>query len=186
MEINNQQIWGKDVYDRIMSKIDKSGDCWVWTGGTGNSGYGRMRINKKLYSPHRLMWEIYNKKLILNNMEICHKCDNRLCINPEHLFMGTHRDNMKDCSKKRRVHGILDEFGKSIDNGYRFKIGNIPIGRKLAKEDIINILNYLKNGYTQREIGEMYNVSHTTILDIKRGKCYVNITGIKYKGELPI
>lgn len=175
MEVSNQQIWGQDVYDRIMKKTDKSGDCWVWTGGRNSKGYGRVRIGKKLYSPHKVIKEIELGKFIDKDLQVCHHCDNPPCCNPEHLFVGTRSENMLDCSKKNRISRLGSVKGK-INYGLR----------KLTKEDIINILKYLNIGYTQRELGKMFNVCHRTIFDIKRGKVYAEITGIKYKGELPI
>ena len=89
--------------DRFWAKVDKSGDCWMWTASKHQKGYGQVRIEGKLYRAHRLSYEwtygSFDKKLC-----VCHKCDNPSCVKPEHLFLGTVTDNMRDmCVKGRHV-----------------------------------------------------------------------------------
>ena len=88
--------------------------CWIWTGPTCSSGrYGRLP-NTKLKMAHR---DAYEKTFgeIPNGMCVCHTCDNGLCVNPQHLFLGSHSDNMKDAAKKKRIPRLLDQSG--VNNG---------------------------------------------------------------------
>jgi len=79
---------------RLESKIDKSGDCWLWTGAKDRYGYGHINIKHKIHYAHRLIYMLYNGT-IPDGMLIRHTCRNK-CVNPEHLEIGTHADNMKD------------------------------------------------------------------------------------------
>lgn len=76
--------------------------CWGWKGGKSR-GYGHIFFDNKNIKAHRASWMIHNGE-ILNKLLVCHKCDNRICTNPEHLFLGTQKDNVQDMIKKNRQH----------------------------------------------------------------------------------
>ncbi len=96
----------KNPKERFWSRINIQGllDCWLWTGHVGSrNGYGYAGINELA---HRLAWR-YTYGAIPDGMFVLHKCDNRLCVNPGHLFLGTHEDNMRDMLRKdRSTRGI--------------------------------------------------------------------------------
>ena len=75
--------------------------CWLWLRGINSDGYGLVRIEGKSYRVPRLVWGIF-KGPIPPNMRVCHRCDVRLCINPDHLFLGTDKDNYDDMVAKGR------------------------------------------------------------------------------------
>lgn len=93
--------------ERFWAKVDRSGECWVWTGPKHSAGYGLLRFNGKQISAHRLAWQLVGGQ-IWPGLCICHHCDNPPCVRPEHLFIGSHRDNMRDRRYKNqaRLTGI--------------------------------------------------------------------------------
>jgi len=91
--------------ERIMSniKIDNILGCWNWIGTKASHGYGLLRYNDKTQRAHRVSYKTFVGP-IENNLYVLHKCDNKLCINPSHLFLGSQQDNIDDMHKKGRSY----------------------------------------------------------------------------------
>lgn len=93
--------WSSAEVDSFWSKVDKSDSCWVWTAGTGRGGYGIISINAYPVKAHRFSW-LLHKGEIPNGLGVLHTCDNPRCVKPDHLFLGTTVDNVKDRDSKNR------------------------------------------------------------------------------------
>ena len=102
----------QSMEDRFWAKVDKSGNCWNWAAGK-RRGYGRFVIKNKSKGAHRVSWEMANGKIPDGSL-VCHSCDNPSCVNPDHLFLGTHATNNKDRDEKgRAVYVRGDKHGNS-------------------------------------------------------------------------
>jgi hypothetical protein len=90
-----------DVVKLLSRHTKDENGCWTWTGYKNQIWYGRARYFGDLVGVHRISW-MHHHGEIPDGMLVMHKCDNRLCINPEHLQLGTHGDNNRDCFEKGR------------------------------------------------------------------------------------
>lgn len=130
--------------------------CWEWVGNRKLSGYGRIDFQKKSYLAHRLSWEIHRGE-VPRGMFVCHKCDNPSCVNPDHLFIGSHQENMDDMRRKgrcRRISGVA-----------HYKA-------KLQEKQIVQIRN---SDMSSRRLAVIFGVSHHNILSIKNRKTWKHL-----------
>lgn len=94
---------GPELAVRFWSKVDRTGECWEWTGYRDPNGYGRFSVGGRggsVQLAHRYAWEMQNGSA--NGLFVCHHCDNPPCVNPAHMFLGTQVDNMRDMASKGR------------------------------------------------------------------------------------
>lgn len=120
------------------SLVEKSEYCWTWKGGLDSHGYGRVWKDKRRQGAYRVAYELENGP-IPPGMLACHHCDNKLCVRPSHIFIGTQKDNMQDWTKKGLNKSVKqgtlskrgDEHWKRTPEGIEY---NRQFGRKLKKE----------------------------------------------------
>lgn len=131
---------------------DKNG-CWNWTANKNPGGYGMFSLGLKKHPAPRIAWQLFYGE-IPEGLLVCHKCDNRACVNPNHLFLGTPKDNMQDKAFKGRA--------------YR-PIGEKHHNAKLTADQVAEIKMSLSCGEYQSALADIYDVSVSVISRIKSG-----------------
>ncbi|WP_051539454.1 HNH endonuclease [Sulfitobacter sp. 20_GPM-1509m] len=140
---------------RFLRKVaDFSDDkaCWAWTGASKGNGYGHAAYKGRNMGAHRKAFLLFNGE-IPDGHDVCHRCDNRWCVNPAHLFLGTRSANMADAMAKNRTAG-----------GHR---------KHLKEAKVQEIVRRLKRGESNAEIARILDVNHETVSKIKLGASYV-------------
>ncbi len=148
----------KTIKQRFDEKIDKSGNCWQWTGWKNRVGYGSFWYKDSPKRANRVAWLLEYGE-IPNGMCVCHHCDNPSCVNPDHLFLGTHLDNMKDAALKGRFNP---------------KIGQENGNSKLTEQQVLEIRE-MQGSLSQKNIARLYGVTQPLVGNIHRREIWRHI-----------
>lgn len=144
--------------ENFWAKVDKSSECWNWTGFRNEKGYGYIQCGwKKTVRSHRFSWVLHNGD-IPEGMYVCHKCDNPSCVRPDHLFLGTPADNVIDMMQKGRNVSC-----PGISNG----------SAKLTQDQVRAIYLDLR---TNHEIGEAYGIASSLASLIRHRRVWAEHT----------
>lgn len=143
------------------------GNCWEWTAGCFWDGYGNKRWGDSVQRAHRISWQLANGK-IPNGLLVLHKCDNRKCVNPAHLFLGTNQDNMDDMKAKGRSK---KEKGRKMPPKSAETIRRMSDAQgKITRDIACEIRNrYKENNISQKALGIEYGLSQSQICNIVKG-----------------
>jgi HNH endonuclease len=147
---------GSKNVDRVSSfwmKVDRKSpdECWTWIGSINTRGYGQFWIGKTFTGAHRFSYKIHYGD-IPDGLLVCHKCDNRKCVNPNHLFLGTSQDNVDDAVSKNR-----QAKGKQVMHS------------KLVEEQVREIRS---SSLSYQELSNIYGVTENMTYYIKSGRSW--------------
>jgi len=140
-----------DPVIRFWAKVVKSDGCWEWQG-YRKKGYGHFGVHPRhIVEAHRFSWQLANGP-IPEGLFVCHHCDNPPCVRPDHLFLGTNTDNLRDASRKLRLIG----------------------GDRHSWETVLAVRAAASEGLTHQKIGERVGMSQTHVSRILRGEARVH------------
>lgn len=153
--LKSANLRGVPFHERY--QVDPKTGCWLWIGATVTCGYG-IWVAHGERNAHRGSWVMHNGP-IPKGMHVLHKCDNPGCVNPDHLRLGTHQDNMRDLREKGRAYGAKGEANFSA---------------KLSEQQVLAILC---DPRAIRVIAEEFGMTQSSIQNIKNGKTWKHVTG---------
>lgn len=147
------------LHNKLWSNVDVAGpdDCWLWTASTGSRGYGQIRFMGKRLKAHRVSFALHHGR----DPEgfVLHTCDNRRCVNPAHLYEGTHCDNMRDMVTRSRA-------ARGVSHGRA----------KLTEEDVREIRRLREQGVFMRVIAAQFEISTAMVSNITTRKAWRHVT----------
>ncbi len=147
---------------KLWANVTKTLNCWEWNRGLGSHGYGQVYLRRgKPLLAHRVSWEITNGQ-IPKGLYVLHKCDNKKCVRPDHLFIGTQKDNIRDMFKKGRAN-TRQARG---DNNPNIKISDAQV--KEIKEKYIG--GTRQNPGNALLLAKEYGITRNLVYQIKNGK----------------
>ena len=139
--------------EKFLARVKVVDGCWVFQGMKKGNGYGAVKRDGKFIFAHRYSWMLH--KGDIGGLLVCHKCDNRLCVNPDHLFLGTQKDNQQDMRRKGR-----HTFGERSKTS------------KLSTEDVLEIYRLYDSGIGTIRLARQFGVTKNLLWLIVRGKAW--------------
>lgn len=146
--------------EKFWARVQKTDGCWVWMGCVNVAGYGTLSMGDKEIGAHRFSYTIHNGDIPLG-LSVCHTCDNRRCVNPDHLFAGTQNDNVQDMVRK----------GRNRCNPPR---GEAHKKHKLTEQAVLEIF---RSSGSCKEVALRYNVSPTLVCNIRAKRTWKHLLG---------
>ena len=164
----NWDVMEEQAPDRFKSYVGRNGSCWMWQGVVNSVwGYGQFAVRGRQYRAHRYAYELY-KGPIPRGLVVCHSCDEKLCVNPEHLWVGTQKQNMRDAATKGRT-----AVGEK--NGMFGRTGTKNPWAKLNDHSVRSIRKMSADGVTQQALADKFKVSQNCIGAVLLGKSWGHV-----------
>jgi len=174
-----QESLTSDAVERFLDKVDFNApnDCWEWVGAQKPRGYGNLRFQKTYYLAHRFSYGIY-KGDVPEDKLVCHTCDNPSCVNPNHLFLGTAKDNTQDMIEKGR-DGFDKNRATGQDNGQNTHPENRCYGERNGNsqptwDDVDEMRQrHEQENLTYAQLADEYNITPSAVGFIIRKERWV-------------
>lgn len=145
--------------ERFWAKVDRTGECWVWTGARNQNGYGTFRFARSMRLAHRVAF-LLTRGVIPDGLWVLHHCDNPPCVNPAHLYLGTVQDNVRDMvARGRQATGLRNA------------------NARLTPDLVLEARRRHAGGETLRAIAAAVGVEHTTVGRAIRGDQWREVLG---------
>jgi hypothetical protein len=151
---------------RFWAKVSKTDSCWNWKRPDPSNGYGKFTYQGRVMGAHRASWLIHYGP-IPDNLWVLHRCDNHACIRPDHLFLGTHNDNMADMATKQRA--TFQQHPDIIPKGEQHR------NAKLTDDQVREIRQLRSDGVPRRVIAQLFDISVSNVKRITSRKGWPHI-----------
>lgn len=150
--------------ERFWARVEVAGsdDCWEWRGPRFPKGYGIFSMRGRTWNAHRAGWVLFRGE-IGDGLVVCHRCDNRGCVNPNHLFLGTQQENIADMVAKGRQRGD-------------HRPGDKCPTAKLSEDQAIEIKRRALAGESQKALAREFGLKQPTVSNIKTGKTWGHLS----------
>lgn len=146
----------KTLLERFEEKYmpEPNTGCWIWTAALGNHRYGQIGVGSVFKKASRVSYELF-KGPIPHGMIVCHTCDNTFCVNPDHLFIGTHLQNSLDMKMKGRQRKGEQQYCSKLTN--------------------VAVMDIRTSQLSTIQLSKKYDVSFSTIWDVRKGKSWKHV-----------
>lgn len=167
--------------------VNKTDGCWEWTGALSTAGYGRASVgNGRTDYAHRESFKMYSGADIPEGMFVCHHCDNPKCVRPDHLFLGTHGDNMRDMVRKGRNNAaqparraFLAGPDNPMRNPNKARVGSRHPHAKLNEAKAVAIMAEVLKGRPHLHICKDFGIARNVVHRIAAGKAWTHVVSKK-------
>jgi hypothetical protein len=141
--------------DRFWPKVQQGDGCWEWQGSRDKSGYGIIGASRhqRARRAHRVSWELHNGRSVPDGLDVLHHCDNKPCVNPAHLYVGTDLENARDAVERGR---LPSRQGRANPNA------------KLTRSDVEAIIAAVTGGETQTAVARRFGISQPHVSELVR------------------